>query len=88
MYRNRQLCIIHCLIVYDSHCCVVNRVAGALPGSGAPAAPPGRRIVHYLAQDQGGPSKGGFLNNIYIYIYILNIRINICVMKLMICVYK
>ena len=26
--------------------------------------------VLQLAQDKGGPSKGGFLNNIYIYIYI------------------
>ena len=41
-----------------------------------------------LAQDKGGPSKGGFLNNrlfsytdIYIYIYIY-------IMKLMVCVYN
>ena len=42
---------------------------------------PARCFEKYLAQDKGGPSKGGFLNNrscsytdiyIYIYIYICN----------------
>ena len=49
-------------------------------------------MLHMLAQDTGGPSKGGFLNNrlcsyrntiyTYIYIYIM------CVMNVMACVYN
>ena len=59
-------------------------------------------LMRHLAQDKGGPSKGGFLNSmlssytdihmyicIYVYTHIyIYIYIYICVMESMVCVYK
>ena len=65
--------------------------SGTLPRAPfAQKAPRGARVCLALAQDRGGPSKGGFLNNrlpsytdIYIYIYIY-----IFVQQLRVFVYK